>query len=335
MDVIELTRALVDIPSVTGGEAEVADFIAGHLRELGITVREQPVEGRRRNIIGFLADRPRVVFCTHLDTVPPHFPSSEDVTHVFGRGAGDAKGCLAAMIACARELKAEGGADVGLLFVVAEETDSAGAKTANELGLEPAFTVVGEPTENKLGYGHKGLMIFEIKASGQPAHSGYPRLGDSAIDKLLDVLARLRTLEFEDDPAWGKTLVNIGRIEGGVAHNVIPASASAIVSLRVGGDWRRVAERLAGLEGRDVTVRILSAAEPQLLFTLPGYKQVVLPFGTDIPHLARFGKKLLLGPGSGETAHTAQDRVEKRQLREAVGIYKRLARELLALAPRP
>jgi acetylornithine deacetylase len=333
MEVIELTRALVDIPSVTGAEAGVADFIAGHLNDLGIEVSKQTVEGRRRNVLGLLAARPRVVFCTHMDTVPPFIASSEDATYIYGRGAGDAKGSLAAMILCARELKDEGGADVGLLFVVGEETDSAGAIRANELGVEPEFTVVGEPTENKLGFGHKGLMTVEINASGKSAHSGYPQLGDSAVEKLLDVLAKIRTMDFEDDPAWGKTLVNIGRIEGGVAHNVISASASAIVSLRVGTNWRRVAGMLVGLAGRGVEVKILSSAEPQVLFTLPGYEQAVLPYGTDIPYLARFGKKLLLGPGSGETAHTDHDRVEKRQLREAVSIYKKLARELLTFKP--
>lgn len=333
MDILELTKALVDIPSVTGAEAEVADFIAAHLRRLGLEVREQHVEGRRRNVLALLAPRPRVIFCTHMDTVPPFIKVSEDATYIYGRGAGDAKGSLASMIRCAQELKAEGGAEVGLLFVVGEETDSAGAKKANELGLEPGFTVVGEPTENKLGFGHKGLMTVEITASGRPAHSGYPHLGDSAVEKLLDVLQEIRTMDFADNPEWGKTLVNIGKIEGGVAHNVIPQSASALVSLRVGTNWPRVVDRLNSLSGPGVDVKVLSCAEPQVLFTLPGYEQAVLPYGTDIPHLVRFGKKLLLGPGSGEVAHTDHDRVEKKQLREAVGIYKKLARELLALKP--
>jgi acetylornithine deacetylase len=333
MDVIELTRALVDIPSVTGAEAEVAGFISAHLKDLGLEVREQLVEGRRRNVIALLDPRPRVIFCTHMDTVPPFIGASEDETYIHGRGAGDAKGSLAAMIGCARELKDEGGAAIGLLFVVAEETDSAGAKKANELGLEPDFTVVGEPSENRLGFGHKGLMTVEITASGRPAHSGYPHLGDSAIEKLLDVLQKIRTMDFADNPAWGKTLVNIGTIQGGVAHNVIPQRASALVSLRVGTNWRGVVDRLTGLSGGGIDVKILSCAEPQVLFTLPGYEQVVLPYGTDIPHLARFGRKLLLGPGSGEVAHTERDRVAKKQLREAVGIYKKLARELLAIRP--
>jgi acetylornithine deacetylase len=333
MDILELTKARVDIPSVTGAEAEVADFIAAHLRRLGLEVREQHVEGRRRNVLSVLGPRPRVIFCTHMDTVPPFIEASEDETYVYGRGAGDAKGSLASMIRAAQELKDEGLAAVGLLFVVAEETDSAGAKKANELGLEPDFTVVGEPTENRLGFGHKGLMTVEITASGRPAHSGYPHQGDSAVEKLLDVLQKIRTMDFTDNPEWGKTLVNIGKIEGGVAHNVIPQSASALVSLRVGTNWPRVVDRLNSLSGGGVDVKILSSAEPQILFTLPGYEQAVLPYGTDIPHLVRFGKKLLLGPGSGEVAHTGHDRVEKKQLREAVGIYKKLARELLALKP--
>ena len=331
MDVVQLLKTLVDIPSVTGEEAVIADFIAGHLRKLGLEVREQPVDGQRRNVFASLSHPPRVVFFTHMDTVPPFIGAAEDDVFIRGRGAGDAKGSLAAMIRCAAELKQDGAAGIGLLFVVGEETDSAGAKKANDLGIDPDFTVVGEPTGNKLGFGHKGLMIVKITAKGRSAHSGYPHLGDSAIEKLLDLLGKLRVLDFEDDPAWGKTLVNIGKIEGGVAHNVIPDSAAAVVSLRVGTNWPRVVEKIKGLAGGGVIVEILSSAEPQALFTLPGYEQVVLPYGTDIPHLTRFGKKLLLGPGSGETAHTADDRVEKRQLAAAVGIYKSLARELLAL----
>jgi acetylornithine deacetylase len=333
MDVLELTKALVEIPSVTGAEAEVADFIAAHLNGIGLEAREQHVEGRRRNVFAFLGPNPRVIFCTHMDTVPPFIGYSEDETYIYGRGAGDAKGSLAAMMRCAGELKGEGAAGVGFLFVVGEETDSAGAKKANELGVAPDFTVVGEPTENKLGFGHKGLMIVKISASGRTAHSGYPHLGDSAIDKLLDTLGKVRVLDFEDDASWGKTLVNIGTIEGGVAHNVVPGSAGALVSLRIGGNWPRVVEKLKALSGGGVAVEIQSCVEPQVLFTLPGYEQAVLPYGSDIPHLARFGKKLLLGPGSGETAHTVDDRVDKRQLAEAVGIYKKLAAELRAVKP--
>ena len=215
MDVIQLLKTLVDIPSVTGSEALIADFIAGQLRKLGLAVREQTVEGKRRNVLGILGPGPRVVFCTHMDTVPPFIGATEDDAYIHGRGAGDAKGSLAAMMTCAGELKDEGAAGVGFLFVVGEEIDSAGAKKANELGIAPDFTVVGEPTKNKLGFGHKGLMVVKVAASGRTAHSGYPHLGDSAIDKLLDTLAKIRPLDFEDDPAWGKTLVNIGKIEGG------------------------------------------------------------------------------------------------------------------------
>ncbi len=333
MDVSQLLKTLVDIPSVTGSEAVIADFIAGHLRQAGLNVRDQPVDGKRRNVLALLGPNPRVVFCTHMDTVPPFIGMSEDDTYIHGRGAADAKGSLAAMMRCGVELKEEGAAGVGLLFVVGEETDSSGAKKANELGIAPDFTVVGEPSENKLGFGHKGLMIVKITASGRTAHSGYPHLGDSAVDKLLDTLGKLRVLDFEDDPSWGRTLVNIGRIEGGVAHNVVPDSAGAVVSLRVGTNWPLVVDKLKRLSGGGVTVEVLSCAEPQVLLTLPGYQQTVLPYGTDIPHLRRFGKKLLLGPGSGETAHTVDDRVDKRQLRDAVGIYKRLARELLARKP--
>ena len=272
MDVIQLLKMLVDIPSVTGSEAVIADFIAGHLRKLGLEVREQVVEGRRRNVLALLGSSPRVVFCTHMDTVPPFIGASDDDAFIHGRGAGDAKGSLAAMIRCAQELKDEGAAGIGLLFVVGEETDSAGAKAANQLGIDPVFTVVGEPSENKLGFGHKGLLTVKLATSGRSAHSGYPHLGESAIEKLLDVLGKLRLLDFEDNSAWGKTLVNIGKIEGGVAHNVIPDSSGAVVSLRVGANWSRVVEKLKGLAGRGVAVEILSCVEPQVAIHLAGIR---------------------------------------------------------------
>jgi acetylornithine deacetylase len=331
MELLELTKKLVNIPSVTGSEEEIAGFLSDYLRGQKYEVRDQEIDGRRRNILALLGPKPRVMFCTHMDTVPPFFEAREDESHIFGRGACDAKGIMASMIWAGQELGKEGQKAVGLLFVVGEETDSIGAKKANDLGLGSEFIIVGEPTENKLGLGHKGLVTLRIDAAGKSAHSAYPDLGESAIEKLIDALREIRFLDFGEDPTWGKTLVNIGMIEGGVAPNVVPDSASATVSLRSGQTSDQIIDRIMSLVGQDVRVEILGRAEPQALFTLPGFEQVVLPYGTDIPYLRSFGKKLLLGPGSAVVAHTEKEKVEKRQLFEAVKIYKEMAKGLLAL----
>jgi len=222
MDVFELTEALVSIPSPTGSEGAVGDYLSAYLKSLNFDVREQDVEPGRRNLFAAQSAKPKVVFCTHMDTVPGHIPASEDETFIYGRGACDAKGIMAALIAAAVDLNQDGIKDVGLLFVVGEETDSLGARRANSLKGGSRFLVVGEPTENKLGRGHKGVLTIRLSARGRRAHSAFPELGESAVEKLLDALAVLRSLDLGEDPVLGRSLMNIGRIEGGTAPNVVP-----------------------------------------------------------------------------------------------------------------
>jgi acetylornithine deacetylase len=331
VNLLELTKKLINIPSVTNSEEEIADFLVAYLKSQQFEVREQEIEGRRRNILALLQPNPRVIFCTHMDTVPPFFESKEDDSFIYGRGACDAKGIMASMIWAGQEIRKEGVKEIGLLFVVGEETDSIGAIKAEALNIGSGFIVVGEPTENKMGLGHKGLVTLRITASGKSAHSAFPDLGESAIEKLIDVLQAVRSLDFGEHPTWGRTFINIGKIEGGIAHNVIPDSASAIISLRSGQASDRIIAKIKGEAGQKVTMEILGQSEPQILFTLPGFEQVVLPYGTDLPYLNHFGKKLLLGPGSALVAHTEKDKVGKQELFDAVEIYKKVARRLLAL----
>lgn len=331
MNLLELTKKLVNIPSVTSSEAEIADFLSAYLRSQNFEVREQVVTGRRRNILALLRPDPWILLCTHMDTVPPFFAAAEDESSLYGRGACDAKGIMASMILAAKELGKEGLKDIGLLFVVGEETDSIGARAANTLNIGSRFIIVGEPTENKMGLGHKGLVILNISAAGKAAHSAYPRLGESAVEKLLDVLQEIRLLDFGADPALGETMVNIGKIEGGVAHNVIPDSASATISLRTGQPSDQIIDRIRQMAGQKARIEVVSQSEPQALFTLPEFEHIVLPYGTDIPYLKSFGKKLLLGPGSALAAHTGEEKVEKQQLFDAVELYKKVVRRLLAL----
>jgi acetylornithine deacetylase len=324
---IRLTRQLVDAPSVTGQEKVVGDFVVERLSKEGWTCSRQTVSGDRFNV---LATRgvPRVIFSTHLDTVPPFFASSEDDTHVYGRGACDAKGIAAAMICAAEQLAAEGRGDVALLFVVGEETESDGAAVASRLTPPVAFLVNGEPTDNELATGHKGTVLARIEAEGIAAHSGYPDRGDSAIARLIDVLQDLRNYAFPDDPLLGRPYLNIGAIQGGVAANVIPDSAEAVILIRTVAPSRVYVDRLKTIVGDRCRLVVSKASEPQTMLALPDFPTKVVGYGTDIPLLRSLGRPLLLGPGSIFDAHTPTEKVSKGELSRAVDLYVAVVKRL-------
>ncbi len=237
MDAITLTRQLVDIESISGNETAVANYLYGELRQLGYNTVKMPVEGNRFNLYAIFQDQPEpaIVFSTHLDTVPPFIPSSEDAGRIYGRGSCDAKGIIAAQIAAAERLRRDG-IYVGLLFLVGEERDSLGAKVANDHAPKTCrFLVNGEPTENRIALASKGTLRVEITANGRMAHSAYPELGESAIDKLIAALGRLRAMPLPSDPEVGPCTLNIGLIEGGRAPNVIPDYAHADLLYRLVG----------------------------------------------------------------------------------------------------
>jgi acetylornithine deacetylase len=341
LDLFALARALIDIDSTTGRERAVADFLARYLGELaagtGGRVERIPVEGERENLFASWGE-PRVVLSTHMDTVPPFFPSREDEEYVHGRGACDAKGAIAAMLAAIERLLAEGGSGFGLLLVVGEETDSLGAMIADQWANERAgehargarYLIDGEPTENRLALGSKGVLYLEIEVAGRAAHSAYPELGISAIDRLLDTLARLRAVPLPADPVLGETTLNIGVVEGGRAANVIADRARAEVLVRTVADTTELKEALlaavAAVEG--VRVARLRETPAVRLGALPGFETTVVKFTTDVPRLTRWGEPYLLGPGSIHVAHTPEERVGKAELMQAVGLYAELVRRL-------
>jgi acetylornithine deacetylase len=334
VNLIELTRTLIDIPSLSGNEAEVADFLFSYLAGLGYSVERQEVTEGRANIIATLKERARVVLSTHMDTVPPHITSSEDDEHVYGRGACDAKGIIAAQIMAAEALRAEGVQEIGLLFTVDEEMGSLGARAAN---LHPRagdcrFLINGEPTDNRLAVGSKGSLRLVVKASGRAAHSAYPEHGESAIEKLLDVLADVRACRWPTDAFFGETTCNIGVVRGGTRPNVIPAEALAEIQIRLVTDAGPVKEALERAVAGRASVEYLSVANPVRMLAVEGFEQCIVRFTTDIPHLTNWGAPLLIGPGSILLAHTSEERVQKRELEEAVGLYTGLARSLVARA---
>jgi len=273
---------------------------------------------------------PVVTLSTHMDTVPPHVASREDETRIWGRGACDAKGIIASMIGAAEALLEDGTRNFGLLFVVGEEKNSAGAVAAARDPRGSRFLINGEPTENKLALGSKGALRFEITAQGRMAHSAYPELGESAIDKLLDVLQELRAIPMPVDPLLGPGTLNIGTIAGGRAPNVVADEATAEVMFRLVGDaepLRHAVQR--AVEGRAVAREVV-AIPPIRLGGLSGIETTIVAYTTDIPALGTaWGTPFLLGPGSIHVAHTLEEHVEKRQLVEAVGLYKRMVSELL------
>jgi len=334
MNVFELTRALVNIESITNNEQEVGAYLLQYLSALaartGGVAKRMDIEPGRFNVLAWW-DGPLVTLSTHMDVVPPFFPSHEDAEYIYGRGACDAKGILAAMIGAAEGLLEAGRRGFGLLFVVGEERNSAGAFAAARQGRGSRYFINGEPTENKLALGSKGALRYEIAARGRMAHSAYPELGESAIEKLLDVLERVRRIPMPEDPLLGRATLNIGTISGGRAPNVIPDKARAEILIRLVSDaepMRRAIEEAAS--GRAEANEVLSIPAVRLnpLGELP---TTVVSFTTDIPAFGgAWGEPFLIGPGSIHSAHTLEERVSKRQLLEAVDIYRTLVERLLS-----
>ena len=329
MHPFELTRRLVDIESISGNEEGLGEYLHQHLQKLGWEVRRIPVEAHRFDLYASISGRsPEVVFSTHMDTVPPFIPSSEDEEKIYGRGACDTKGIIAAMISAAGRLRDEG-LPVALLFVVGEERDSLGARVANGHAPGSRYLINGEPTENRVAIASKGALRVEITAKGKMAHSAYPELGESAIDKLLNVLDPLRRLKLPENPEVGPTTMNIGIIEGGRAPNVISDHAKAHLLYRLVGPAEELKKRITAAAGPKVQVDFVLEIPFVKLRTFPGLPTTVAAFTTDIPALSQWGEPVLFGPGSIHVAHAAGEYIEKKQLLEAIEIYCEFARRLL------
>ena len=332
MNVFELTRALVDIESITENEECMGNALFAHVLELaakyGGHAERLSVVPQRFNVLAWWGD-PRVTLSTHMDTVPPFFPSREDDEYIWGRGACDTKGIIASMIFAARELLEEGHRNVALLFVVGEERNSAGAFAAAQNARGSKFLINGEPTENKLAIGCKGALRYELVANGRLAHSAYPELGDSAIEKLLDALEKVRRVPLPVDKMLGPSTLNIGTIAGGRAPNVIPDQARAEIFIRLVDDGDQTRTAIKQAAGNRVEAREVLAIPAVRLGSLPDFETTVVSYTTDIPAFGdTWGKPYLIGPGSIHVAHTAEERIPKKQILEAVQFYKRMVKEL-------
>lgn len=328
MKVADLAYRLVDIPSLTGQEAAMLLALEDFFSELGLPCERQTVSDERWNLFVNWESHADVVFSTHVDTVPPHFPPDLREGKLYGRGACDTKGIIAAMLIAVEQLMQEGKRP-SCLFVVGEETDSIGAKTAAMSGRTARYIIVGEPTENLLARGHKGVLSYTLQTEGVAAHSAYPELGSSAVHTLLDVLDDIRRHDWGSSPILGEATTNVGLITGGVALNVFAPSASATVMHRIVDDAERRKAEIESIVATRAAVQFHSVSQPQILETVDGFPLVTVGFGTDVPYLKAIGPCLLMGPGSIHQAHTADEYISVEEMEEAVLLYKKLYDELL------
>jgi len=325
---LAFARELIDVDSTTGTEQACGRLLSQRLTELGYAVAEQPVADGRFNVLATI-ETPTVVLSTHFDCVPPFFPSTLRDGRLYGRGACDAKGILAAQVAASERLRAQEERRVGLLFVVGEERGSDGASAANNVAPGSRFLVNGEPTSSKLATGTRGILRVKLRAHGRAGHSAAPHQFESAIEKLVDALVRLRELQLPTDPLFGETFYTVGIIEGGVAPNVVPAQASAEVMFRIVGDAAEVLAAAKTLEPL-VDVEEVLRVPPIRLHTLPGMPAESFPFTTDIPLLSTWGAPLLFGPGSFLVAHTDDEYLDVAEFDASIDAYVRLVTALLS-----
>jgi acetylornithine deacetylase len=341
IDPIQLTKQLVDIHSTTFHEgvagAFLHEFLGGQKYQVERMAVPQPDravtpgagEGDRFNVYAALPGViPEVVLSTHMDTVPPFFGCTEDDEFLYGRGTCDAKGIIAAQIAAADRLR-EAGVKVGLLFVVGEERDSAGAKVANLSPKGSRFLINGEPTDNRLALASKGALRVELRAKGRMAHSAYPELGDSAIDKLVCALNDILAMPLPVEPEIGPSTLNIGLIEGGRAPNVIADRAEAHILIRLVGPSEETKAAIVRTVGDRADVRFTLELPFVRMRRVGKLPTMVAKFATDIPALTAWGEPFLLGPGSIHVAHTPDERIAKRELLECVDLYYNLASSLV------
>jgi acetylornithine deacetylase/succinyl-diaminopimelate desuccinylase-like protein len=332
LDPIALARKLIDIPSPTGEERAVGEMLDHDLTRMGFLTRRQRISDSRFNLFASAGGRPRVILNSHVDTVPPWFPSRDDGEVIYGRGACDTKGVIAAMIAAGERLRADGSDEFAFLFVVGEETDSIGAKAANaefhDLGSE--FVIVGEPTGSQFARASKGAFTCSIRFDGVAAHSAYPHLGDSAINRMVAAIAEINATDWGEDPSLEKSTVNVGVVRGGEKPNIVPAWAECDAIFRIVTPHEEVRTKLEVLLAEHRGRIVKSHGNPPQEMVVPeGAPSTVVAFNTDVPHLGALGKPLLFGPGTILDAHGEHEKIAKRDLLDAVETYRATVVSLL------
>ncbi len=327
-DVVALAAELLAIQSTSGAEAGAVDFVSRWLVARGWNVELQEVAPGRANVWASRSGK-GVTLSTHLDTVPPYVSPRLEGNRLYGRGACDAKGIAAAMMAAADRLAEEGEHRVDLLFVVGEEKNSDGARAANHLPATSRYLINGEPTESKLASGAKGSQRVVVRTRGRAAHSAYAYLGESAIEPMLRLLPTINEIPMPSDPVLGDATLNIGTIHGGTEANIVPALCEAEIMFRLVGDVEPLRRHVIEWAGDRAELEWGSHIPPQRFHTLDGFETAPVAYTSDIPLLDRWGTPLLFGPGSITVAHTPDEYVDVGELRAAVDAYARMARALL------
>jgi acetylornithine deacetylase len=319
----------MEIDSTSGREGAVVDWLERYLAGAHWQVRRIPVTPGRDDLLATAGAGARVTLSTHLDTVPPFIAPRLEADRLWGRGACDAKGIAASMIAAAARLRAKR-IPVALLFVVGEEVSHDGAEAANRIATTSEVLINGEPTESTLAVGTKGAMRFTLRTRGKAAHSAYPHLGRSAISDLVRLLADLEQMEWPRDEQLGDTTINIGMVSGGVADNVMAPAAEARLMARLVTAPEGMAELLRQRVGDRAELEVGITVPLARLGTLPGFETSVAAFATDIPKLTNWGTPYLFGPGSIHVAHRDDEHIAVAELRAAVEAYANIAERALA-----
>lgn len=333
MTPFELTVELMKIPSVTGEEGALGRYLTTFLEQEGYRIRTQSVSPGRVNVLALAGTgEPKVVLCTHMDTVPPVLEVSEDDAALYGRGACDTKGIIAAMVEAGRRLRRDGVTAFALLLVVGEETGGDGAKAANLQAWQSDFVIVGEPTGNRLARAQKGVLLADLSVKGRAAHSGYPEAGASAVDPLVEVLHECIHADWGHDDLLGPATCNIGVIRAGERANILAAEAAASLIIRTVEEPHDARSRLEAVVGGRAAIDVLAASAPQYMHYVDGFPDTVVSFGSDVPYLKNLGRPLLVGPGSILDAHSAHEKILKAELEEGIDLYDRLTRRLLGVA---
>lgn len=331
MNIFQFTRELMEIESISWNEGAAGRWLRDYLAGAGFEVSTQTVTGDRVNVYARLGD-PRVTFSSHIDTVPPFISYRDDDENIYGRGACDAKGVIAAQVFAAKKLKDEGVTDIGLLYLVGEEDGSDGAKLANTLPNNNRFMINGEPTESRQAIATKGALRIVLETTGKTGHSAYPECGESAIEKLLDILNDIRNADWPVDAQLGPTTCNIGTITGGFKANVIPDKAASELMFRAIGPPDDLFKLITEVVGGRAEIKRGFSTAPLHAHIVKGsdIPTTVARFTTDLPWLTNWGTPLLYGPGSIHDAHTSHEYIRKKDMLSAVETYAQMARTLLA-----
>ena len=320
---MELFRQILSFDSTSGSERELGQWLAEHLEAPFVETFE--VGDGTLNVLLRWSETPRVVYCSHMDTVPPYIPPTFTDDRVLGRGTCDAKGQFYAMYRACQRLAAAGEKDFALLIVSGEETGSWGAKAFSKTGFTAPLLVVGEPTDNCMVSASKGTKRFDLTFTGKAFHSGYPEHGVSAVELFVDFMNALRAAGFPDDPVLGPTTWNVGHLVSDNPQNILSPELSCRLYFRTtfASDAAVVAWMRAQASDR-LRVEEIGGDAPARYFTLPGFPTKPVAFGSDAPHLTGFAQKIICGPGTITVAHRDDEFLSLSDFQQAINNYVKI-----------